>query len=117
RGPCAPLRGLSRGGGLRAGKCVRSRPPPRATRRRGVMAELPVDLALTEGRVPDRVPEGVPELHEVDCPPELRERIETLMGRYPDRRSASIPSLWAVQRSHGWCTPERLGLAAAVLAV
>ena len=27
------------------------------------------------------------------------ERIETLMGRYPDRRSASIPALWAVQRA------------------
>ena len=61
--------------------------------------------ALTEGRVPDRAPEEVPELHEVDCPPELRERIEELMARYPDRKSASIPALWAVQRRYGWCTP------------
>ncbi|HWW67476.1 MAG TPA: NAD(P)H-dependent oxidoreductase subunit E [Solirubrobacterales bacterium] len=81
------------------------------------MAELPVDLALTEGRVPDRVPEGVPELHEVDCPPELRERIETLMSRYPDRRSASIPALWAVQRLYGWCMPEGIRQAAAVMRV
>lgn len=81
------------------------------------MSHLPVDQALTEGRVPDRVPEGVPELHEVDCPPELRERIETLMSRYPDRKSASIPSLWAVQRLYGWCTPEGIRQAAAVMRV
>ncbi len=81
------------------------------------MAELPVDLALTEGRVPDRTPEEVPELHEVDCPQELRERIEELMSRYPDRRSASIPALWAVQRRYGWCTPEGIRQAAAAMRV
>jgi NADH-quinone oxidoreductase subunit E len=81
------------------------------------VAELPVDQALTEGRVPDRVPEGVPELHEVACPPELKERIETLMSRYPDRKSASIPALWAVQRLYGWCTPEGIRQAAAVMKV
>jgi NADH-quinone oxidoreductase subunit E len=81
------------------------------------MSELPIDRALTEGRVPDRVPEEVPELHEVGCPDELREHIETLMGRYPDRRSASIPALWAVQRLYGWCTPEGIRQAAAVMRV
>jgi NADH-quinone oxidoreductase subunit E len=81
------------------------------------VSRLPVDQALTEGRVPDRTPEGVPELHEVGCPPELRERIETLMGRYPDRKSASIPALWAVQRLYGWCTPEGIRQAAAVMKV
>ena len=55
---------------------------------------LPVDVALTEGRVPGRVSEEIPELHEVGCPSELRERVEALMARYPDRRSASIPALW-----------------------
>jgi len=78
---------------------------------------LPVDPALTEGRVPDRSPEEIPELHEVDCPAELRERIEALMARYPDRRSASIPALWAVQRLYGWCTPEGIRQAAAVMRV
>jgi NADH-quinone oxidoreductase subunit E len=78
---------------------------------------LPVDRAVTEGRVPDRTPEQVPELHEVDCPAELRERIEELMGRYPDRKSASIPALWAVQRLYGWCTPEGIRQAAAVMRV
>ena len=78
---------------------------------------LPVDQALTEGRVPDRSSEQVPELHEVDCPQELRERIEQLMSRYPDRKSASIPALWAVQRLYGWCTPEGIRQAAAVMRV
>ncbi|MDX6609238.1 MAG: NADH-quinone oxidoreductase subunit [Solirubrobacterales bacterium] len=78
---------------------------------------LPVDPSLVEGRVPDRPPEQVPELHEVDCPPELRERIEALMSRYPDRRSVSIPALWAVQRLYGWCTPQGIRQAAAVMRV
>jgi NADH:ubiquinone oxidoreductase subunit E len=78
---------------------------------------LPVDRAVTEGRVPDRSSEQVPELHEVDCPVELRGRIEQLMSRYPDRKSASIPALWAVQRLYGWCTPEGIRQAAAVMRV
>jgi NADH-quinone oxidoreductase subunit E len=82
-----------------------------------LVAELPIDVALTEGRVPDRAPQEVPELHEVDCPEELRERIEELMGKYPDRKSASIPALWAVQRLYGWCTPEGIRQAAAVMRV
>jgi NADH-quinone oxidoreductase subunit E len=81
------------------------------------MAELPVDPAVREGRVPGRSSEEVPELHEVGCPEELRERIEGLMGRYPDRRSASIPALWAVQERYGWCTPEGMRQAAAVMRV
>jgi NADH-quinone oxidoreductase subunit E len=78
---------------------------------------LPVDRAVSEGRVPDRSPQQVPELHEVDCPADLRERIEALMSRYPDRKSASIPALWAVQRLYGWCTPEGIRQAAAVMRV
>jgi len=74
-------------------------------------------MALVDGRVPDRTPEPIPELHEVGCPDELRERIETLMSRYPDRKSASIPALWAVQRLYGWCTPEGIRQAAAVMRV
>ncbi|MET0558913.1 MAG: NAD(P)H-dependent oxidoreductase subunit E [Solirubrobacterales bacterium] len=78
---------------------------------------LPVDPAVTEGRVPGRREEEIPELHEVDCPAELRERIEALMSRYPDRKSASIPALWAVQERYGWCTPEGIRQAAAVMRV
>ncbi len=82
-----------------------------------VNPNLPTDRAVTEGRVPERSPEAIPELHEVECPNELRERIETLMGRYPDRHSVSIPALWAVQRLYGWCTPEGIRQAAAVMKV
>jgi NADH-quinone oxidoreductase subunit E len=81
------------------------------------MSELPVDRAVSEGRVPDRSPEAIPELHEVDCPAELREQIETMIGRYPDKHSVSIPALWAVQRLYGWCTPEGIRQAAAVMRV
>ena len=81
------------------------------------MNHLPLDQALTEGRVPDRSPEGIPELHEVNCPPELQRQIETLICRYPDRHSASIPALWAVQRLYGWCTPQGIREAAAVMRV
>ncbi len=59
--------------------------------------------------------EGVPELHEVDVPAELQDQIETAMGRYPQIRSASIPALWAVQRHYGWCSPDGIRQAAAVM--
>src|SRR5258705_2886279 len=61
--------------------------------------------------------EGVPELHEVDIPDDLREEIESTMARYPQLRSASIPALWAIQRHYGWCTPEGIRQAAAVMGV
>jgi NADH-quinone oxidoreductase subunit E len=78
---------------------------------------LPVDPAISEGRVPERPAEEVPQLNQVDCPPDLRERIEELLSRYPEKRSASIPALWAVQRRYGWCTPEGMRQAAAVMGV
>jgi len=81
------------------------------------VSELPVDPAVSEGRVPERASAAIPELHEVDCPDELRERIETLLGRYPDKHSVSIPALWAVQRLYGWCAPEGIRQAAAVMRV
>jgi NADH-quinone oxidoreductase subunit E len=61
--------------------------------------------------------EEVPELHDVDIPDELRERIEAAVSRYPEIRSASIPALWAVQRQYGWCSPEGIRQAAAVMGV
>lgn len=81
------------------------------------MVDFPVDPAVSEGRVPDRASEGVPELHEVDCPAELRKQIEAMMAKYPDRHSVSIPALWAVQKLYGWCTPEGIRQAAAVMRV
>ncbi len=79
--------------------------------------ELPVDIALTEGRHPDAEAQAIPELHEVNCPEDLREQIVALMARYPQKNSASIPALWAVQRRYGWCTPEGIRQAAAVMQV
>ena len=78
---------------------------------------LPVDPAVDRGRAPERSAEEIPELHEVGCPDDLRAEIEERMSRYPDRRSASIPALWAVQRRYGWCTPEGIRQAAAVMRV
>ncbi len=78
---------------------------------------LPVDLALTEGRALGADPEEIPQLADVDCPPQLQARVEELMSRYPDRRSASIPALWAVQERYGYCSPEGIRQAAAVMRV
>jgi NADH-quinone oxidoreductase subunit E len=61
--------------------------------------------------------EPVPELSEVEVPDELRERIESAMQKYPEIRSASLPALWAVQRHYGWCAPEGIRQAAAVMGV
>ena len=61
--------------------------------------------------------EPIPELHDVDVPDELRESIESAMSRYPQIRSAALPALWAVQRHYGWCTPEGIRQAAAVMGV
>jgi NADH-quinone oxidoreductase subunit E len=83
----------------------------------GEGAGLPVDQALVEGRHPEHPPEEIPEIAETGCPDELREGIEELMSRYPDRHSASIPALWAVQQRYGWCTPEGIRQAAAVMRV
>ena len=60
---------------------------------------------------------GVPEAAEVEVPAELRSEVEVLMARYPQKRSAAIPALWAIQRRDGWCTPEGILQVAAVMEV
>ena len=57
----------------------------------------------------------VPELHDVAIPDDLREELEEIVARYPKVRSASIPALWAIQRRYGWCTPDGIRQAAAVM--
>jgi NADH-quinone oxidoreductase subunit E len=98
---------------------------PRAVPIPGREDQFPADLG-TPGREAEEMPRGdqidpfdgaIPELHEVNCPPELRERIESAMSKYPQIRSASIPALWAVQRHYGWCSPEGIRQAAAVVGV
>jgi NADH-quinone oxidoreductase subunit E len=65
------------------------------------------DLTKDPATVPDPATTPVPE--------HLRARIEEYMARYPDRRSASIPALTAVQQLYGWCTPEGIEQAACVM--
>jgi NADH-quinone oxidoreductase subunit E len=65
------------------------------------------DLTKDPAVVPDPATTPVPE--------DLRARIEEYMARYPDRRSASIPALAAVQERYGWCTPEGIEQAACVM--
>jgi NADH:ubiquinone oxidoreductase subunit E len=52
--------------------------------------------------------------------PELLDRIDSLAARYPTRRAALLPALWAVQDERGWISradvaevADRLGLASA----
>ena len=65
----------------------------------------------------EKAPATIPEVAETDVPTELRERVEALMKRYPDRRSAALPALDAAQRVHGWCSPEAIAQVAAVMRV
>jgi NADH-quinone oxidoreductase subunit E len=99
---------------------------PRAIPIPGRESQFPADPGIP-GREAEEMPGGhsdldpfdgsIPELHEVDCPPDLRERVEDAMSKYPQIRSASIPALWAVQHHYGWCSPEGIRQAAAVMGV
>ena len=59
----------------------------------------------------------VPESHETGVPDDMRAEIESIMARYPEKRSASIPVLFLIQRRYGWCTPEGIRQGAAVMGV
>jgi NADH-quinone oxidoreductase subunit E len=65
----------------------------------------------------DKDPAAVPDPATTPVPAELRAEIEGHMAKYPDRRSAAIPALAAVQRHHGWCSPEGIEQAACVMAL
>jgi NADH-quinone oxidoreductase subunit E len=60
-------------------------------------------------------PAEIPDLATTPVPAGLRAQIEGHMAKYPDRRSAILPALKAAQREHGWCSPEAVEQAAAVL--
>ena len=62
-------------------------------------------------------PAVVPDPAEVDVPADLREEIEALMAKYPDRHSATLPALGAAQKRHGWCSSEAIRQVAAVMQV
>jgi NADH-quinone oxidoreductase subunit E len=60
-------------------------------------------------------PAAVPDPATTPVPADLRAEIEHHMAKYPDSRSAAIPALAAVQHRYGWCTPEGVEQAAAVM--
>lgn len=63
----------------------------------------------------DKDPAQIPDPATTPVPAELRAEIEAHMAKYPDFRSAAIPALAAVQRHHGWCSPEAVWQAACVM--
>ena len=79
--------------------------------------EIEVIHATAEEREPHGEPAEVPEPSEVEVPRALAREIRRAIKRYPEKRSAAIPALWAVQRRYGWCTPEGINQAAAVMGV
>jgi NADH-quinone oxidoreductase subunit E len=81
----------------------------------GLPVSLPAEDVAREQRPLDGEPAPVPDAAEVKVPEALRSEIERAMARYPERRSASLPALWAVQRRYGWCSPEGIRQAAAVM--
>jgi NADH-quinone oxidoreductase subunit E len=97
-------------------------PPPMPDEQELVGRDIPPDefevvRAAYEERKPHGAPAPVPEPSEVEVPRALAEEIRKAMSRYPQKRSAAIPALWAVQRRYGWCTPEGIEQAAAVMGV
>ncbi len=66
---------------------------------------------------PSKAPAEIPDPALTPVPEGLREEIETIIGRYPDRHSAALPALTAAQRVHGWCSPEAIAQVAAVMRV
>jgi NADH-quinone oxidoreductase subunit E len=79
--------------------------------------EIEVIQASTEAREPHGEAAPVPEPSEVKVPRALAQEIRRAMKRYPQKNSASIPALWAVQRRYGWCSPEGIEQAATVMGV
>ena len=60
-------------------------------------------------------PAVVPDPATTYVPAHVRTAIEALMAKYPDLRSAVIPSMKIVQREHGWLSPTAMEQAACVL--
>jgi NADH-quinone oxidoreductase subunit E len=97
-------------------------PPPMPDEQEQVGLDIPAEEvevihAVAEEREPHGEPAPVPEPSEVKVPRPLAQEIRKAMKRYPQKRSAAIPALWAVQRRYGWCTPEGIEQAAAVMQV
>jgi NADH-quinone oxidoreductase subunit E len=76
-----------------------------------------LERQVWEGAQVDADPAVVPELHEVDVSPALKETIERAMEKYPDHHSAVLPALRAAQEEHGWLSPEAIQKVSAVMRV
>ncbi len=63
----------------------------------------------------EKEPAVVPDAATTEVPGELRAAIEDAVRRFPVGDSAFIPALYAVQAQYGWCSPEGIEQAAAVL--
>jgi NADH-quinone oxidoreductase subunit E len=48
-------------------------------------------------------------------PDNRRQEIEAVLARYPNKRSAVMPVLWAAQRQWGWISPAALKLVSATV--
>ncbi len=60
-------------------------------------------------------PAQVPDPATTPVPADLQTEIEGYMARYPDRRSAAIPSLRAAQRRYGWLNASAFEQVACVM--
>ena len=60
-------------------------------------------------------PAVVPDPATTHVPAHVRTAIEDLMTKYPDIRSAVIPSMKIVQNEHGWLSPTAMEQAACVM--
>ena len=49
--------------------------------------------------------------------PATKMNIAQAMGRYPHKRAALLPALWAVQQDEGWVPRESLGDIAAIMGI
>jgi NADH-quinone oxidoreductase subunit E len=94
-------------------------PPPMPDEQGELLEDvsLAAEPAVEESREPRGDAAPVPDPSEVEVPRALAQEIRRAMKRYPEARSASIPALWAVQRRYGWCSPEGIAQAAAVMGV
>ncbi len=97
-------------------------PPPMPDEQEQVGVDIPAEeievvQASTEAREPHGEAAPIPEPAEVEVPKALAQEIRRAMKRYPQKRSAAMPALWAVQRRYGWCSPEGINQAAAVMGV
>lgn len=63
------------------------------------MADLHPDNPYAKDRFPDPN-------RKVEFPPEVKQRFDEVLTRYPNREAALLPTLHLVQETWGWISPE-----------